>query len=227
VNQRAGTPGAPTLLVSEIFHSIQGESTWAGLPMVFVRLAGCPLHCTYCDTRYAQEEGRSMGLDEVLGRVESYRYPLVEVTGGEPLAQGACPELLRRLCEAGKTVLLETSGAYSLAQVDRRVCVILDIKTPGSGQAEHCRWENLEWLRPERDEIKFVVTGREDYQWAREQIAARELARRAKAVLFSPAFGQVESAALAQWILDDRLPPPVRLQLQIHKHIWPDQPRGR
>ena len=214
------------LLVSEICHSIQGESTWAGVPMVFVRLAGCPWRCSYCDTTYAYEGGERLGVAEVLARVKGYRCPHVEVTGGEPLAQSACPVLLRELCEAGCTVLLETAGSHDLAPVDGRVHIIMDLKTPGSGEERRNRYANLAHLRPDRDEVKFVLTGRDDYEWARARIAADELGRRAKAILLAPAFGQLAPAELARWILEDRLAPPVRLQVQLHKHIWPPETRG-
>jgi 7-carboxy-7-deazaguanine synthase len=214
------------LLINEIFHSIQGEGTWAGVPMVFVRLTGCPLRCSYCDTRYAYAEGRRMELKEVLARVAAFGCSHVEVTGGEPLAQDGCAELLRALCSARYTVLLETSGSQDLAPVDERVHTIMDLKTPGSGEERRNRYENLERLRPDRDELKFVLIGREDYEWARAQVATRKLGARVKAILLSPAFGQLSYATLAQWMLEDRLPSPVRLQVQLHKQIWSPEQRG-
>lgn len=218
---------APALDITEIFQSIQGESTWAGVPMVFVRLAGCPLRCTYCDTSYAFERGERLTLAEVLRRVEAFGCLCVEVSGGEPLAQAACPELLRRLCDAGNTVVLETSGSLDIAPVDPRVYIIMDIKTPGSGEVSRNLWKNLDHLRPDRDEIKFVLTGRPDYEWARTQITERALGGRAKAIHLSPAFGQLDYATLAQWILDDHLSLPVRFHFQWHKEIWPPDARGR
>ncbi len=211
-----------TLKISEIFHSLQGESTRVGLPTVFVRLTGCPLRCTWCDSEYAFSGGSSMSVSEVLDRVAQYACHAVCVTGGEPLAQKACLELLRVLCEAGHSVSLETSGALNLAGVDPRVARIMDLKAPGSGEAEKNRWENLDALNG-RDEIKFVLASASDYDWARQVLRARRLDEICT-VLFAPVQGQLEPAQLADWILRDRLP--VRFQLQLHKILWGAE-RGR
>ncbi len=211
-----------TLKISEIFHSLQGESTRVGLPTVFVRLTGCPLRCTWCDSEYAFSGGSSMSVSEVLDRVAQYACHAVCVTGGEPLAQKACLELLRVLCEAGHSVSLETSGALDLAGVDPRVARIMDLKAPGSGEAEKNRWQNLDALNG-RDEIKFVLASASDYDWARQVLRARRLDEICT-VLFAPVQGQLEPAQLADWILRDRLP--VRFQLQLHKILWGAE-RGR
>lgn len=211
-----------TLKISEIFHSLQGESTRVGLPTVFVRLTGCPLRCTWCDSEYAFSGGSRMSVSEVLDRVAQYACHAVCVTGGEPLAQTACLELLRVLCEAGHSVSLETSGALDLAGVDPRVARIMDLKAPGSGEAEKNRWENLDALNG-RDEIKFVLASASDYDWARQVLRARRLDEICT-VLFAPVQGQLDPAQLADWILRDRLP--VRFQLQLHKILWGAE-RGR
>lgn len=212
-----------TLLVNELYRSLQGESTWAGLPCAFVRLTGCPLRCTWCDTEYAFTGGRRMSIEEILSEVAYMDVPLVEVTGGEPLAQPGCPPLLKSLCDAGFTVLIETSGALDVGPVDPRVIKIMDLKCPGSGEVESNRWENLEKLGP-RDEIKFVIADRRDYEWAREVVRERRLDEGGRALLFSPVHGSLDTADLAAWILEDALP--VRMQLQLHKLIWPDKTRG-
>lgn len=214
------------VLLNEIFHSIQGESTWAGVPMVFVRLTGCPLRCVWCDTAYAFHEGQQTPIAEILQRVEAYGCPHVEVTGGEPLAQKNCLPLLTALCDAGKTVLLETAGSHDLAPVDPRVHVIMDLKAPGSGEEARNRWANIPLLRPEKDEVKIVLDGRADYEWAKAKLAEHRLAERAKAVLLSAVHGKLDYKTLAEWVLADRLPPPVRFQLQLHKHIWDPTARG-
>jgi len=216
----------PELAVHEIYRSLQGESTWAGLPFTLVRLTGCPLRCTYCDTTHAYTGGERLRVSDVRERVRTLGSSHVLVTGGEPLAQAACPVLLRALCEDGRTVLLETAGSHDVSVVDGRVHLILDLKTPGSGEAAGNLWSNLEHLRADRDELKFVLTDRADYEWAREQIAARELGRRVRAVLLSPAYGRISYPDLARWILDDRLPPPVRFHLQLHKLVWGAEARG-
>ena len=208
--------------VTEIFTSIQGESTFAGLPCTFVRLTGCPLRCTYCDTAYAFTGGREMGLDAVVARVAAAGQPLVEVTGGEPLAQRETPALLARLLAAGHQVLLETSNALPIDAVPAGVHVILDLKGPGSGEVEANRWENLEDL-DERGEIKLVITGRADFDWAVETIAGRRLAGRWP-LLMAPAYPTLDPAELAAWILRAHLP--VRLQLQLHKLIWGPERTG-
>jgi 7-carboxy-7-deazaguanine synthase len=202
--------------VAEIFHSIQGESTWAGRPCTFVRLTGCPLRCRWCDTEYAFEGGTAMDLSAVLAEVDRFGCPLVEVTGGEPLVQKECPELLRALCDRGYEVLLETSGAVSTEKVDSRVVTILDLKCPDSGESERNLWENVARLRP-RDEIKFVIASRRDYEWALETVRDRDLSAR-NVVLFSPVWGELEPGRLAGWILADRAP--VRMQIQLHKILF-------
>ncbi len=210
------------LKVNEIFVSIQGESSRAGLACAFVRLTGCPLRCRWCDTTYAYHQGREMSLEEILLRVASLGVELVEVTGGEPLAQEATPELLRLLCDSGHQVMLETSGALDLAPVDLRVRVIMDIKCPGSGMAQHMHWPNLEHLKP-GDEVKFVLADRRDYDYARQAIQRHDLARRCQ-VLLSVVHGALEPRRVVEWMLADRLP--ARFQLQLHKYIWPPDQRG-
>lgn len=208
------------LKITEIFHSLQGESSYVGWPTAFVRLTGCPLRCQYCDTAYAFHGGRWMGIDEILQQVREFGVRHVCVTGGEPLAQKACLPLLTALCDAGYAVSLETSGALDVAQVDARVARVMDIKTPGSGEAGRNRWENLAQLNA-RDEIKFVICSRADYEWARDQLRERGLDRICT-VLFSPSQNQIEAAQLADWLLADRLP--VRFQLQLHKVLWGNSP---
>lgn len=204
------------LRVTEIFHSIQGESTFAGRPCVFVRLTGCPLRCTWCDTEYAFYGGTKQAIDAILAKIREYDCRLVEVTGGEPLAQPNATALLTRLCDEGFTVLLETSGAVDTAPVDPRVHVILDVKCPGSGMMDRMHWPNVERLRP-MDEAKFVIKDRTDYDWAKDVVARYGLASRGP-VLFSPVFGALDPRQLAEWVLADQLP--VRFQLQMHKYIW-------
>lgn len=211
------------LQVNEIFYSIQGESTHAGRPCVFVRLTGCNLRCKWCDTEYAFYEGRQMTIAEVAETVRGYRCELVEVTGGEPLLQEGVYPLTEAMLESGKTVMIETLGAVDAGRLDPRVIKIMDLKCPGSGECERNLWSNLEHLTG-RDEIKFVVADRADYEWARDAIAARDLARRVGALLLSPVLGKLAPAALAAWILEDRLP--ARMQLQMHKQIWPGILRG-
>jgi 7-carboxy-7-deazaguanine synthase len=217
-----------TLSVTEIFHSIQGESTWTGVPCTFVRLAGCPLRCVWCDTEYAFHSGERMTLDAILDRVRSYPTRVVELTGGEPLAQPAAYELTDRLLAEGYTVLVETSGAVDVEPLDERVHKIMDLKCPGSGESHRNRWENLEHLTA-RDEIKFVVKDRADYEWARDTIQTRGLDRRVeegtlRALLLSPVWGEIDLEALAAWILEDALP--VRLQVQLHKLVWGPERTG-
>jgi 7-carboxy-7-deazaguanine synthase len=210
------------LRVTEIFHSIQGESSYAGQPCVFVRLTGCPLRCTWCDTDYAFYGGSECSIDEVLAKVHTYGCRLVEVTGGEPLVQPESLPLMTRLCDAGYTVLLETSGAVDIAPVDPRAHVILDVKCPGSGMTDRMHWPNLSQLAA-KDEAKFVLADRADYDWAREILAQYDIASRCT-VLFSPVFGALDARQLAEWILADCLP--VRFQLQMHKYIWAPDMRG-
>ena len=208
------------LKVTEIFHSLQGEARDSGWPTVFIRLTGCPLRCTYCDSEYAFFGGDWMHFDEILAETGRHGARHVCVTGGEPLAQKRCHELLVRLCEAGFDVSLETSGAIDVAKVDARVSRILDLKTPASGEVERNLWTNLEVLTP-RDQVKFVLCDRDDYAWAREQVRERDLVERCD-VLFSPSWGQLDATTLADWIIADQLP--VRLQLQLHKLLWGDVP---
>lgn len=208
--------------ITEIFHSIQGESSYIGQPCVFVRLTGCPLRCTWCDTEYAFYGGQECSVDEVLERVGSIGCRLVEITGGEPLAQPEAFALVTKLCDAGYTVLIETSGAMDIAVVDQRAHVILDVKCPGSGMTDRMYWPNLGKLTM-KDEAKFVLADRQDYDWAREIMSRYQLTERC-VVLFSPVFGRLEPRQLAEWVLADRLP--VRFQLQIHKFIWAPDMRG-
>jgi 7-carboxy-7-deazaguanine synthase len=211
-----------TLIVNEIFHSIQGESTYAGLPCVFVRLTGCKLRCTWCDTDYAFTEGVAMSLDAIISKVQSYACPLVEITGGEPLLQSNVFPLLARLCDLGLTVLLETSGSEDIAQVDQRVVKIMDLKCPSSGESDKNRYANLRHLTA-KDELRFVLADRADYDWAKRQLTEHSLADRC-AILFSPVWEKLPLKTLAEWILANRLP--VRLQTQWHKHIWGPDVRG-
>ena len=208
------------LRITEIFVSLQGESTRVGLPTVFVRLTGCPLRCTYCDTAYAFQGGQSMALSAIVDAVASYRVHHVCVTGGEPLAQRACLPLLTALCDQGYSVSLETSGALDAAPVDPRVSLILDIKTPASGESERTVWSNFEALRP-HDEVKFVLCDRADYEWAVTILRGRQLHERCT-VLFSHSHEQLPGAVLADWIVADRLP--VRFQTQLHKQLWGSLP---
>ena len=223
-----------SLRINEIFHSIQGESTWAGCPCVFVRLTGCPLRCSYCDTEYAFREGTSRPLEDVVQDVHAIGCALVEVTGGEPLAQRACATLVRRLLDLGHTVLVETSGAMDTSVLDARTHVILDVKTPGSGEHARNLASNLARLRP-HDEVKFVVTDRADYDFAKSMIAEHALAERCRAVLLSPVFEQAKGLeilgararaprTLAEGMIADRLP--ARMNLQLHKFIWEPSARG-
>jgi 7-carboxy-7-deazaguanine synthase len=212
-----------TLVVNEIYASVQGESTWAGLPCVFVRLTACDLRCTYCDTAYAFYEGRRRALNAVVDEVLADPTPLVEVTGGEPLLQKGVHALMTRLCDAGRTVLIETSGAHDISGIDPRVHRIMDMKCPSSGECGRNLFSNCEHLGP-RDEVKFVMGTREDYEWSRGQVRDRDLAAKCRAVLFSPVFGKIDPRDIVAWILEDRLQ--VRFQLQLHKFIWDPRVRG-
>lgn len=207
------------LRITEIFYSLQGETRTLGLPTVFVRLTGCPLRCTYCDTAYAFQGGERFSVASILETVASYAPAYVTVTGGEPLAQPNCLPLLTALCDAGYEVSLETSGAINMAGVDPRVVKVMDLKTPASGELSRNDWSNIDLLLP-HDQVKFVICSREDYDWARMQVDRFNLAVRVSDVLFSPSFGQQEAKELAEWILQDRLR--VRFQLQLHKILWND-----
>jgi len=209
------------LRVTEIFHSIQGESSHAGRPCAFVRLTGCNLRCRWCDSEYTFTGGERMEIDDILTQVKGYGSKLVEITGGEPLAQSESLDLIRRFCDEGFEVLIETSGSIDIEPVDRRATFILDIKCPGSGEVEKNRWENLQHLKP-KDEIKFVIADRADYDWAKQIISDRGLNR--WTVLLSPVWGEMDLKSLAEWMLADGVP--ARLQTQLHKHIWGAEARG-
>ena len=213
------------LRVTEIFRSIQGESTQAGRPCAFVRLTGCPMRCVWCDSEYTFTGGEHVSLDDVLAQVHALGCQLVEVTGGEPLAQRETFELITRLCDEGYEVLIETGGYVSTEAVDARAKIILDVKCPASGEAERNHWPNLERLRADRDEVKFVVADRADWEYARDVIACYELERRAHAILISPVWGETDLQALADWIASSGLRR-VRMQLQLHKYIWGAAARG-
>ena len=227
-------PSAERAMVNEVFFSIQGESTWAGRPCVFLRFTGCHLRCAYCDTAYAFYEGRRWSVDELVAEAGRHGCDLAQVTGGEPLLQPAAPNVIERLCDAGHTVLVETSGACDVSVCDPRAVRVMDIKTPSSGEAERTDWANLDRLRP-CDEIKLVLGDAADYRWARGLILEQRLAERVRAVLVSPVFerpadGEVAGARglalrdLADWVLADRLP--VKIQTQLHKQIWHPDARG-
>ena len=209
------------LRITEVFCSLQGESRTIGRPTTFVRLTGCPLRCHYCDTEYAFSGGELLTLSEILDRVRRFGVPHVTVTGGEPLAQVEARQLMELLVEAGFKVSLETSGALSIADIDPNISVVMDLKTPGSGESHRNLMENISLLKSS-DQVKFVITSREDYEWARFQVDQFGLDRRVDDVLFSPSFGEVQPTMLAAWILEDRLP--VRMQLQLHKILWGDKP---
>lgn len=214
------TPAAERLRVTEIFYSLQGETRSVGLPTVFVRLTGCPLRCGYCDTEYAFHGGQWMEFKDILGAVGAYTPRYVTVTGGEPLAQRPCAGLLKQLCDCGYEVSLETSGALDISAVDPRVTIVMDLKTPASGEEAKNRYANIALLKP-GDQVKFVVCDHADYEWSRAKLAEYHLAGRCE-VLFSPAYRRLEPGTLADWILQDRLP--VRLQIQLHKLLWGDVP---
>lgn len=211
------------LTVNEVFFSIQGESTCAGQPCVFVRLTACDLRCAWCDTAYAFFEGRKRSIDDVIADVNRYRCALVEVTGGEPLLQEDVYGLMERLLAGGCTVLLETGGHRSIARVPGGAIAVVDVKCPGSGEADKVDWENMARLRP-HDQVKFVIRDRADYEYARDVLARYDLASRTAAVLFSPVHGVLDPRDLSEWVLADRLP--VRVQLQVHKYIWSAGARG-
>jgi 7-carboxy-7-deazaguanine synthase len=211
------------LTVNEIFYSIQGESTRAGEPCVFVRLTACDLRCSWCDTPYAFSEGRKMSIDQVVAAVDRYRCPLVEITGGEPLLQDDVYPLMERLLESGRTVMLETGGHRPIGRVPRAVRKIVDVKCPGSGEAHRNDWSNLDRLAA-HDEVKFVIKDRADYEFAREVITRHDLPGRAAAVLLSPVHGILDPKTLSEWMLADDIP--ARLQVQLHKYIWSPDTRG-
>ena len=208
------------LKVNEIFYSLQGESSNVGLPTIFIRLTGCPMRCSYCDTEYAFNTGDNFTIDHIIETISQYKAKNVTVTGGEPLAQKECWDLLKRLCDEGYSVSLETGGAISIGNIDKRVKIILDIKTPGSGEDKNNFWENLELIKPQ-DEIKFVIADMKDYIWAKE-ILIREKLNEKALILFSPVFNDINPKDLADWILKDQLP--VRFQIQLHKIIWGEVP---
>ena len=207
------------LKIHEIFYSLQGESSRVGLPTVFVRLTGCPMRCVYCDTAYAFNGGSNIEISDILLKVAEYGTQYVTVTGGEPLAQKDCLILLKDLCDAGYSVSLETGGAIDTSKVDSRVSVILDIKTPGSGEMENNKWGNLAHLK-KTDEVKFVLCNRADYEWAKELLTTHDIANKCP-ILFSPVYEQVNPTELAEWVLEDKLP--VRMQVQLHKILWGDK----
>ncbi len=211
------------LTVNEIFYSIQGESSFAGRPCVFVRLTACDLRCRWCDTPYAFHEGAAISVDDVLARVESYDCPLVEVTGGEPLLQRDVYALMRRLLDAGRTVLLETGGHVDISEVPAEVIKVVDVKCPGSGESARTDWANLDRLAP-HDEVKFVIADRTDYEFARDVVARYQLERRCAGALFSPVHGALDPAALSAWVLRDQVP--ARVQVQLHKYLWGAEARG-
>jgi len=211
------------LTINEIFHSIQGESTYAGRPCVFVRLTACDLRCRWCDTPYAFHEGRKMSVDDVLADVEARGCRTVEVTGGEPLLQPDVYPLMQRLLDSGKTVLIETGGHRSIAGVPAGVIRIMDVKCPGSGESDKNDWSNIAHLT-KQDEVKFVIADRVDYEFAKEIVARENLPARVNAVLFSPVHGHLDPKQLSEWVIADRLD--VRVQLQVHKYIWSPETRG-
>ena len=208
------------LKIYEIFYSLQGESSRIGLPTVFVRLTGCPMRCTYCDTEYAFSGGANMDIAAIISQVKSFGTPYVTVTGGEPLAQKECHVLLKTLCDEGFNVSLETGGAMDSAPVDTRVSVILDIKTPGSQEEKNMLWSNIDHIKAE-DEVKFVLCGRDDYDWAKQKITILSLSEKCP-ILFSPSYSELSPRDLAQWVLEDQLP--VRMQVQLHKILWGEKP---
>ena len=206
-----------TLRITEIFHSLQGESKTVGIPTVFVRLTGCPLRCQYCDTAYAFDGGEVMQLDAIKAVLEEYSCDYVTVTGGEPLAQPNCLPLLEQLCDVGYNVSLETSGAMPIEQVDKRVSIVMDLKTPASQEVEKNRYENIAFLKPS-DQVKFVICDEKDYLWSKAKLDQYDLRAKVNEILFSPSFEEIEPAQLAEWILRDKLK--IRMQMQLHKQIW-------
>jgi len=220
---RESDPRLLSLKVNEVYLSIQGESTWAGVRCAFVRLTACDLRCTYCDTAYAFYDGVKRTLGEIFDEVTALDSPLVEITGGEPLLQKNVLPLMRMFCDAGRTVLIETSGAHDISAIDPRVHRIMDLKTPSSGECARNLYANIPHLT-RRDEVKFVIGSREDYEWSRAQVLEHQLARRCGAVLFSPVFGAVEPVRIVEWMLEDKVE--ARFQLQMHKFIWDPKAKG-
>lgn len=210
----------PTLRITEIFHSLQGEARDAGAPTVFVRLTGCPLRCQYCDTEYAFHGGRKRALDAVMAEIAGYGTEHVCVTGGEPLAQPGCRDLVHKLCDEHYNVSVETSGALDIRPIDARASRVVDLKTPGSGECRRNRWDNVEALTA-HDQVKFVICDRADFEWARDVVIEQQLGQRCL-VWFSPSHGQVDPGELADWLLAARIP--ARFQMQLHKRLWGDQP---
>jgi len=209
--------GTQTLRITEIFHSLQGESRTVGIPTIFVRLTGCPLRCQYCDTAYAFEGGQIMELATIITTLEGYNCEYITITGGEPLAQPNCLMLMQQLCDQGYEVSIETSGAMPIEAIDKRVSVVMDLKTPASLEADRNRYENISYLKP-RDQVKFVICNEKDYQWSKSKLEQYDLQSKVDEILFSPSFGEFEPAQLAEWILRDKLK--VRMQMQLHKQIW-------
>lgn len=220
---RCAVMSESTLRITEIFCSLQGETRTVGLPTVFIRLAGCPMRCVYCDTSYSFYGGETVKIDDIMAQTASYGAKHVTVTGGEPLAQKRCFELLTRLCDEGYRVSVETGGAMDISRADPRVSMVLDIKTPASGELAKNRWENIEYLKA-NDQVKFVICDRQDYEWSRMKIEELALRDRVEEILFSPIHGQLSPKDLAEWILQDKLE--VRFQLQLHKILW-DDAQGR
>lgn len=214
-----------TVRMNEIYCSVQGESTWAGLPCVFIRLARCNLRCRWCDTTYSFHGGENQTIEAILAQVASFGVPLVELTGGEPLAQKSCIPLAEALLDAGYNVLIETSGSLPINTLPDAVVRIMDLKCPDSDMSKHNDWSNIDYLQPDRDEVKFVIASRRDYEWSRDVVRQYNLTDRCKAVLFSPVFGEVDPKAIVDWMLEDDLNA-VRFQLQMHKFIWPPDERG-
>jgi 7-carboxy-7-deazaguanine synthase len=216
------SPHQDTLVINEIFFSIQGESTQTGKPCVFVRLTACDLRCMWCDTAYAFDEGKGMSIDSILQKIKEFKCNLVEITGGEPLLQDNVHLLMRRLCDENFKVMIETGGHRDISRIDQRVMRIMDIKCPGSRMEKRNRWENIEMLT-DHDEVKFVIADRADYDWAKHVLLQYQLNKRCT-ILMSPVFGNIENRTLAEWILHDHLN--VQFQLQIHKYIWDPKTRG-
>lgn len=222
-NARNIAAPAASLTITEIYKSVQGESTWVGLPCIFVRLTGCNLRCVWCDTEYAFYGGKKMTVDEIVTECRALDCMVVEITGGEPLLQKHCGTLAQALLDRGFTVLCETSGALPIDRLPAEVIKIMDLKCPGSGEEEKNDWSNIDRLSP-RDEVKFVIADRADYEWSRDVVRKYDLAARCHQILFSPVFGPIEPKSMVEWILEDKLP--VRFQLQLHKFVWPPDQKG-